>query len=119
MYFFALFIVLIHLLEADSAPPPLKSKTKHLAASSSSVTTAELPALGPVQDNLPPVCPGPSPVVPATPTPEQLELPSADINAPQAADVKAHAVRKDAAESEVSNLHRDMFDHIPTRKDSV
>uniref|UniRef100_A0A674PM08 Histone-lysine N-methyltransferase, H3 lysine-36 specific n=1 Tax=Takifugu rubripes TaxID=31033 RepID=A0A674PM08_TAKRU len=86
--------------DADCAPPSVKSKTKLLAPSSSSLTTTEVSNLGPSQANLPPICPGPSPPVPATPKPDHFELPSADINAPQAADVKAHVIRKDAAESE-------------------
>lgn len=92
---------MMNLLDADSALPSFKLKSKHPAASSSLVATAEVAPLGPLQADLLPVSSGPSPPAPAALTPDPTELPPADANDPQAAHFKAHLIRRDAAESEV------------------
>lgn len=110
----------MNLLDADSALPALKSKTKPPAASGSAVTPAEVSTLRTVQANLLAVSSGPSPPAPAALSPDHTELPSADTNDPQAADFKAHLVRKDTAESEVIHLlfilHVDMLGVTVVRK---
>ena len=94
---------MVNFLDAvDSVLSSLKStKTKHPAAPSSSVTPTEVSTPRPVQASLLPASPGPAPPAPAPHSPDHTELPSADSNHPQAADLKAQLIRKEAAESEV------------------
>lgn len=94
-------------LHTDSAAPSLKSKTKQLAASSSSPTTTEISTCGattPVQTEPPSSSPAPSPPAPTPPEPAQEEMASADTDAPQAEDSNAQEIKNDRAESEVSHL---------------
>lgn len=89
---------------SDSGPPPLKSKTKHLTAATSTLTVPDVSTCMPTpstQTSLTPSTPAPTTPTAAPPEPSQVETASTDVGAPQPEDSKGQEVKKDTAESEV------------------
>lgn len=95
-------------LNLDSGPPSLKSKSKHVTASTSTPTAPEVSTC----TVTPSVQTSPSPSTPLTtapapdlPEPDRVETASKDVDVPQPEDSKSQELKKDTEEPEVSHVY--------------